>query len=158
MQSRYFIIFIGLVILDQITKAWATTITQPIVIIPNFFSLIYSRNTGAFSGIFQGLDNSLLYLALISGLVGIGLFYVYIKSWHTHPWLYHTGMVLFLAGTWGNFIDRAFFPEGVIDFLSFDFGLFIFPTFNVADTALTIAVILFITMAIFESSFQYGKK
>jgi signal peptidase II len=67
-------------------------------------------------------------------------------------------MVLFLAGTWGNFINRAFFPEGVIDFLSFDFGLFIFPTFNVADTALTIAVILFITMAIFESSFQYGKK
>jgi signal peptidase II len=157
-QSRYLIIFISVIVLDQVTKILATTITEPIVIIPNFFALIYSRNTGAFSGIFQGLDNSLLYLAIISGVVGVGLFYVYLRSWTSHSWMYHTGIILFLSGTWGNFIDRAFYQEGVIDFLSFDFGLFIFPTFNVADSALTIGVIILIAMSIFETSGKHGKK
>ena len=60
--------------------------------------------------------------------------------------LYYTGLVLMLAGTIGNFIDRA--RQGfVVDMFQLDF--INFPIFNIADLALTIGVALLFIFVIF---------
>jgi signal peptidase II len=147
LKSIYGQVFLWVLILDIITKQWAALTRVNVAIIPNFFYLFYSRNTGAAWSILAG--NQWL-LAIISFGVGIGLGYYYLKNYQTFSFYNHLGISLFLSGTWGNFIDRALFSEGVIDFLSFRFGSYIFPTFNVADSALTIGVIILFAANLFE--------
>jgi lipoprotein signal peptidase len=65
-------VFFWLLILDIITKQWAALTRVNVAIIPNFFYLAYSRNTGAAWSILAG--NQWL-LAIISFSVGIGLGY-----------------------------------------------------------------------------------
>lgn len=147
LKSIYGQVFLGLFILDILTKQWAAISQVNIEIIPSFFFLSYSRNTGAAWSILAG--NQAI-LAIISLGVGVGFGYYYLKNYKKFSFYNHLGISLFLSGTWGNFIDRAFFPEGVIDFLSFRFGSYIFPTFNVADSALTIGVIILFVTSLFE--------
>jgi signal peptidase II len=146
-KSRYFLIFIIVMMVDVFTKQWAASMRVNVTVIDQFFYLSYSRNTGAAWSI---LSNQQGLLAFISFVVGLGFGYYYLLHFHQYQLLNHIASTLFLAGTWGNFIDRAFFPEGVIDFLSFHFGSYIFPTFNVADSALTIGVIFFLIASFIE--------
>jgi signal peptidase II len=146
-KSIYGQVFLVLLILDIFTKQWAAITRVNLEIIPNFFYLSYSRNTGAAWSILSG--NQWL-LAIISFSVGIGFGYYYLKNYNKFSFYNHLGISLFLSGTWGNFIDRAFFSEGVIDFLSFRFGSYFFPTFNVADSALTVGVIILFVTSLFE--------
>jgi signal peptidase II len=146
-KSLYGQLFFWAFVLDVITKQWAATTRVNLEIIPSFFYLSYSRNTGAAWSILAGNQGL---LAIISFSVGVGFGYYYLKNYKTFSFFNHLGIALFLSGTWGNFIDRAFFPEGVIDFLSFRFGSYIFPTFNVADSALTIGVIILFVASLFE--------
>jgi signal peptidase II len=147
LKSSYGQIFFWLLLIDIISKQWAalTQINQEVI--PDFFYFYYSRNTGAAWSFLAG--NQWL-LAIISFVVGVVFSFYYFKNYATFSFFNHLGISLFLSGTWGNFIDRALFPEGVIDFLSFRFGSYIFPTFNVADSALTIGVIILIGASLFE--------
>lgn len=147
LKSSYGQVFIWVLLADIISKQWAaiTQINQEVI--PDFFYFYYSRNTGAAWSILAG--NQWL-LAIISFVVGVVFSFYYFKNYATFNFFNHLGISLFLSGTWGNFIDRALFPEGVIDFLSFRFGSYIFPTFNVADSALTIGVIILIGASLFE--------
>lgn len=149
LKSPYALIFLVIMIVDIITKQWAALSRVNVTVIDGFFYLSYSRNTGAAWSILAG--NQWL-LALISLAVGVGFGYFYLQEFHRTTKWNHFGIVLFLSGTWGNWIDRSFFPEGVIDFLSFHFGTYIFPTFNVADSALTIGVIVLLAASILEKS------
>ena len=146
-KSWYIQLLFWSLLLDFMTKQWAATFQVNQSVIDGFFYLAYSRNTGAAWSILSG--NQWL-LALISLTVGISLGYYYLKNFQSFSLWNHVAINLFLSGTWGNFIDRAFFPEGVIDFLSFHFGDYIFPTFNVADSVLTIGVIILIAASLFE--------
>jgi signal peptidase II len=146
-KSVYGQMFLWVFFLDVITKQWAAATSVNLEIIPSFFYLSYSRNTGAAWSILAG--NQWL-LAIISLSVGVVFGYYYLKNYKTFSFFNHLGISLFLSGTWGNFVDRALFPEGVIDFLSFRFGSYFFPTFNVADSALTIGVIILFAASLFE--------
>lgn len=146
-KSWYIQLLFWSLLLDFMTKQWAASIQVNQSVIDGFFYLAYSRNTGAAWSILSG--NQWM-LALISLTVGISLGYYYLKNFQSFSLWNHVAINLFLSGTWGNFIDRAFFSEGVIDFLSFHFGDYIFPTFNVADSALTIGVIILIAASLFE--------
>ncbi len=139
--------FLAWFLLDYGTKIWAASTNVNLTVIPNFFYLTYSRNTGAAWSLFAG---QLPLLAMISFAVGIGFGYMYLKNYTTFDRWHHLSISLFLSGTWGNFIDRAFYEEGVIDFLSFHFGDYIFPTFNVADIGLTLGVIGLIVLSVLE--------
>ncbi len=146
-KSPYAKVFFGFLLLDFITKILAASNAIQVTVIDQFFYLSYSRNTGAAWSILEGYQ---WILALVSFGVGSLFFYYYLHQYAQHGLYQHLGMSLFLSGTWGNFIDRAFYPEGVIDFLSFHFGDYIFPTFNIADSALTIGVIILITTSVLE--------
>jgi signal peptidase II len=51
------------------------------------------------------------------------------------------GLSLILSGAIGNFIDRILYGE-VVDFIDFSIGKFHWPAFNVADSSLTIGIII----------------
>ena len=146
-KTTYVHIFWIAVLFDFLTKIWMASIEINQTVIEGFFYLHYSRNTGAAWSILSG--NQWI-LAMISFTVGVSLFYYYLQRFTSFNKWNHLAINLFLAGTWGYFIDRAFYSEGVIDFLSFHFGQYIFPTFNLADSVLTIGVIILIVTSLFE--------
>ena len=124
---------------DQIAKSLILNRLGPtgdltqIKIIPGFLRLIYVENTGAAFGMFQGRSPVLTVLALVV----IGFLIVYFRrSIAQSVWL-ASALGLQLGGALGNVIDRL--RHGfVVDFVNVPH----FPTFNVADSAITIGVIM----------------
>ena len=128
-----------LVPLDQVTKWWiATNVSpyQPIEVIDGFFRLTHARNPGAALGLLQGLPIGVFIGLSVLALGLIAWFYRQVEEWDR---LSAVSLGLIISGALGNLIDRVVHQE-VVDFLQFDFGLFIFPDFNVADASIVIGV------------------
>ncbi|MBT6774480.1 signal peptidase II [Candidatus Woesearchaeota archaeon] len=102
--------------------------------------IILIKNTGAGFGI---LKNQTFFLGIISLIVAVTLIVYYKKI--PKEKISQILFALFLGGVIGNLIDR-FFRGYVIDFISFSF----WPAFNIADSALTIAVIGLVILYIKE--------
>ena len=124
---------------------------ESVTIIPNFLEVTLVYNTGAAFG--MGSDGSLLWRAIwiiISIVLSIGLSFFYWLKYENFNKLYRVGVIMMIAGAFGNLIDRAFYWEnivgfnGVIDWIQFIFGSYHFPTFNLADSSLVIGVIILI--------------
>lgn len=110
----------------------------PIVVIDNFFSITKVTNYGAAFSMFSGFT---IFLILVGFLV---LFYIYkylLKDVATKLELAAYSLVI--GGILGNLFDRIFYGK-VIDFLSFKFGNYYFPIFNLADTFICIGIFLVI--------------
>ena len=138
MKNKYITIFsiaIVVVLIDQITKFSIKNsfqLNQSIPVIKNFFHLTYIHNFGAGFGILQQQRFILIFISLI--VVGVILFYLdRIKDKES---LLQVFVGFSLGGTIGNLIDRVFYGF-VIDFLDFR----IWPTFNFADSFVSIGVI-----------------
>lgn len=148
-KQRIFEITAVLLMIDQIIKLIIRSkmsLFQEIVVIPNFFSILYVQNTGA---AFSFLENSTFLLIIIS-VVFILLLNNYIKKESSHFNLYEVisyGMIM--GGIFGNLIDRLL-HHSVIDYLSFTFGFYQFAIFNFADICIVLGVILLIIVSIFE--------
>ncbi len=128
----FFVITIALIIFDQATKYLIRIFFVPnksITLIPNFLSLTYVQNTGIAFGFLQNTTSILVWLSVV--VLGILLF-LYDKI----PLI---PRFLIAAGIIGNLIDRIFL-KFVVDFINFK----IWPAFNIADSCLTIGVILLI--------------
>jgi signal peptidase II len=104
-----------------------------------FFRITHIHNTGAAFGLFQEQSLVLAVFALIAG--SVILFFVF-YGYRYYTWLGSTVITLTLGlvigGTVGNLIDRFRFGY-VTDFI--DFGYW--PAFNIADSAVTVGVIIF---------------
>lgn len=145
-------LIIPLLLLDQLTKMWAHFGEWNLTLIPNFLHLTYVRNTGAAWSILRG---NMGLLALISALAAIAIFVAFIKYQSKLSTFKKILFAVILAGTVGNFIDRAFYKlllgsEGVVDFIHFQFGSYDFPIFNVADILLTVGIITFAVLMTIE--------
>lgn len=130
--------------LDHLTKwlvrlAWPVPGEGELLIIPGFFRLVHWRNLGAAWGILAGRT---WLLALFSLLVSLAII-IFFRKFTEGKARFAIPAGVLLGGILGNFIDRAFFPEGVVDFLSF----LRWPAFNVADSAITCSII---TLCIFQ--------
>lgn len=141
MKKRYlFLIVVVLVTIDQISKGIVVAnmkLYESIPIIPDFFSFYYIRNDGAAFSILSGRTE---FFYLIS-ILALGIVIYFYKTSKTKLSLIATSILL--SGIIGNLIDRLLFKE-VIDFLSFKFFNYQFAIFNLADSFITIAVILYI--------------
>ena len=132
------VIVLLLIALDQLVKSY---IVQQIPLgevrswIPNFVSLTYLQNRGAAFSILQ--DQQWLFAIITLVVMVAAIWYL-----HTHMedslWMV-LGLTLIIAGGLGNFIDRV--SQGfVVDMIHLDF--INFAIFNVADSYLTVGVII----------------
>ena len=125
-----------IVFLDQISKFF---ISQTLVsgesapVVKNIFHLTLVHNTGAAFGIFK--NNAVFFTAASICAVAFIGWYIGKKERLSFP--RGAGLALILGGAAGNLIDRLRFGH-VIDFLDFR----IWPVFNVADSAITVGVML----------------
>ncbi|VGO20106.1 signal peptidase II [Pontiella sulfatireligans] len=138
------VLLIGLAILflDQFTKQAVRAhfiYGESRPVIDGFFNLVYVRNDGAAWNMLSGHG---IILILISAAVLV-LLVVYRRSFLQEQFLHKILFGLMIGGIAGNLIDRIRFGW-VTDFLDFQFGSYHYPSFNVADSAICIAVGLYI--------------
>ena len=140
-------IAVTVVIVDQLTKLWimATfTLHEQQNIIPGFFDLVYVTNTGAAFGFLAGsktwLRQAFFVAVAILAIIVIVFAYGHLKK-QAKIFIYALGLIA--GGAVGNLIDRLRFGS-VVDFLDFYLGSYHWPAFNVADSAITVGVTLFL--------------
>jgi len=129
---RSAIIVGALVIIDQVTKFIASSslkMNESVSILDGFFHITLTHNTGAAFGIFKGMLPAFIFLSVITVFIII----LYTKKLrHDFPFL-GLGLLLVLAGTIGNLIDRIRLGY-VIDFIDIK----LWSVFNVADTTISV--------------------
>ena len=144
--QRYspFLISAAVFVADRITKHIVRDRVSPwdnFTVIPGFFSIVHTENRGAAFGLFAEATGEWRTFFLIALALGVMLFIaaLLVQPWrgglHPSP-LLRTGLALILGGATGNVYDRVI-RGAVTDFLEFYFGSYQFPTFNVADSAIT---------------------
>ena len=134
-----FLVTIPLYILDQLTK-WATLAYIPlhheIPIIPGFFNLVHVTNTGSAFGLMRGWFN---FHVVFGTIMAVVMFVLLFRK--STDQLTRFASALILSGIFGNITDRIIHGH-VIDFLDFYIGRHHWPAFNIADSAIVIAVAL----------------
>jgi signal peptidase II len=142
-----------IVTMDMVTKAIvlrAMPLYKSITVIPGVFSLTHIQNPGGAFGFLSQLSPTLrLTIFLVGSAVAIVLvFYFYATTPDTHPWL-SLAFAFIFGGALGNLIDRLRFGA-VVDFLDFYIGSAHWPAFNVADSAITIGITVFVIHLVFK--------
>lgn len=144
-RLAYFGLSLAVVVLDQVTKAIVAAripLHETIPVIRGFFDLTHVRNTGTAFGLFA-LANSPARATILT-LVAVGVF-LGVLAWSltspTSLTRLQTALALVLGGAVGNLIDRIRF-QSVTDFLRFYVDRWEWPSFNVADSAISVGVVL----------------
>ena len=132
-----------IVVIDQISKYLIRStmeLHETIPVIKNFFHLTYVSNDGMVFGI--NFPWSMYFLAAASFLLTI---FLIVYLWHERKGhiLLRISLALIIAGAIGNFIDRAMFKT-VVDMFDFIFWGWHFYIFNVADSAVTVGMIIYL--------------
>jgi signal peptidase II len=133
---------LGVVALDLVTKriAIAALAHAPVPILGDWLTLRLVFNPGAAFGIHVGEYSRWVFtvLALVA-LVVLGS-----MARHTRPtqWVRLVALGLVCGGAVGNLVDRVRSSRGVVDFIDVWIGPFHWPTFNVADMAVTCGAVV----------------
>lgn len=142
-------VFLGLaaavVVGDQLTKAWIATTLAPgasMSIVGDNLRLVNSQNNGALFGLFR--DNAALF-GLISIAV-VGLIVAYHGRAGRSPYL-SIALGFLLGGALGNMTDRLRLGY-VVDFVDAGLGTLRWYTFNVADAAISAAILMLLVLAV----------
>lgn len=148
-------IFLGLAALvataDQLTKNWLTTLLGPgerTDVIGEYVRLVHSQNSGALFGMFK--DQALLFGLVSIGVVGLIVWFHGNSGRNT---LLSVALGLLLGGALGNMIDRLRLGY-VVDFVDLGIGTLRWYTFNVADAAISGAIVLLILSAVRTSRIE----
>ena len=145
-----------LLILDQIIKIiikYNMNLYDKIIIIKNFFSILYLKNTGAAFSLFK---DSTFILIIISVIFIIILDKYIRKEQNSLNKMDILSFGLIMGGIFGNLIDRII-HKGVIDYLSFKIINYSFPVFNFADICITIGTLLIILNLFFSKEKMINK-
>lgn len=142
------VIVSGLVLLlDQLTKAWILQhlpLYRSIPIFPEWFHLTHVQNPGGAFGFLADQHPGIrqVVFLLFSGLAAVMVLVLYFRTPATHRVL-AAGFALVFGGALGNLVDRLRFGK-VVDFLDVHYGSFHWPAFNVADSAITVGIGIFV--------------
>ena len=147
-KSRYLVVMLTAAVIvtaDQLTKVWIRGSLDIGETLWRYGILSITRvtpNTGASFGLFQGYMLPLIIVTSIFMIVLLAYVFVFYRR---VPWmdrgLFWLALGLIMGGSVGNFIDRTHPAlNGVTDFVSIGW----FPTFNVADSGVTVGAVLFV--------------
>jgi signal peptidase II len=154
------VIAVFAVLMDQITKyimvervmrpegVTETPFYSPTIIeILPFFHLRLSWNQGISFSMFSSGSTATLVLLLVLtiGITSVLLWWL----WHSNRTWLQVGLGLIVGGALGNIIDRIRF-RAVADFLDFHWAGWHFPTFNVADTCISVGLAFWLLDALLE--------
>ena len=142
-----------IILLDQFTKGLILRylpFNKTIPVVKGFFNITHVLNPGGAFGLMANLSpimRNIIFLFVSSIAVGL-IFYFYKKTPAQHSWL-AAAFALIFGGAIGNLIDRIRFGM-VIDFLDFYVCNLHWPAFNIADSAISIGIGIFLYHLIFK--------
>jgi len=154
---KYYSLAALVIFLDQITK-WMIVknmeLGERIAIWDPWLGLLSHRNRGAAWGMLEG--QMWLFTVVTIGVIA-AIVYFYHTEAKGKPF-FQVSLMILLGGAAGNFIDRLFSGE-VVDFVDVLIPVidYHFPIFNIADAALTIAVIMLLIAIILDDRTEKKK-
>lgn len=140
------------VVLDQITKRAAYARLprdKSLEILGDFFQFTYVENKGMAFGITLGSgDGGRIFFTIFAALASVVIL-IYLYRMRHEGFYPRFSLALILGGAIGNLIDRFAYGK-VIDFIDVGFDSTRWPVFNIADSAVTVGMIILITLVLFE--------
>jgi signal peptidase II len=151
-RVAYLVLSVALLALDRWSKHWAAGRLQfgaDVDVIPGLLRFIYAENPGiAFSFFSSGTQTTRWMLAAFSTVAACIVVWFAIRT-SAESWRLHLVFAFLFAGIVGNLVDRVRTGR-VIDFIDVYVGAHHWPTFNVADSAITIGAVL-LALELFRS-------
>ena len=152
---KYYLPSIVVIILDQFTKVWVVNnlqLWESFNVIGQVLRFTHVKNTGLAFGIPVGQYKILLVILSIFATLYIA--YLHWNERNNHPLIFYS-LSLILGGAVGNLIDRSyiFFVEnylGVVDFIDIGYKNYRWYTFNIADSAVTLGIILYLIYSLLQ--------
>jgi len=139
--TPYFALIGILALADQAAKQLimkALHLGESVTVIPGFFNITHVHNRGAIFGFFSHSEKfGIFALLTLAQMTALGLVTVYFFRTPPSEKLMKLGLSFILAGAIGNLADRLF-RGYVVDFLEFYIKKWSWPSFNVADSCITI--------------------
>jgi len=145
-KAAFLLVALVVLVLDQWSK-WLVEIHLPqltsVAVIPGLLNFTHVRNTGVAFGLFAGAHDGALHALALSLVGALALAVVLVYYWRTpkHDRLLLVALALVLGGAVGNLMDRIA-GGAVTDFIDFYVGTHHWHTFNVADSAISIGLVL----------------
>jgi len=139
---------VAVIVVDQISKAWLVanvSAGQVVSVIGDLVRLVQSQNSGALFGLFR--DQAILFALVSLGVIGLIVLY---HARSVRSMYLSIALGLLLGGAIGNLTDRLRLGY-VVDWVDIGLGAIRWWTFNVADAAISIAIVMLVAMAIFPA-------
>jgi len=143
-MARWLVLAGAIIIADYATKAWVLSAfhLHESVVVSSFFNLVLVFNPGASFSFLADAGGWQKWFFIVLALA-ISVWLVVLIRHHARERLMPAALALVLGGALGNVIDRIRFGA-VVDFLDFHVAGWHWPAFNVADSAITVGVVLLI--------------
>lgn len=155
-KSPIFYITLAAIIIDLVSK-WCVVLNlhtgDEVTIIPNFIYVTLTFNTGGIFGIGAGQEGARIALIIIRAILAVVIPVVYLLKGKELKRRYKVCIMLIYAGCIGNLIDGLFYYDnitgftGVVDWIRLSF---FGPIFNLADSYVTVCVILILLFIIID--------
>lgn len=134
-------IAVVVVVVDLLTKRHAATtfVTDPVEVIPGVLNFVYTENFGSAFSLFSSIG------LLASVAASVAAVAIVVALFRPRPMAEVVGFGLIGGGAVGNLVDRLTRGEGLTDGGVIDWiQLPNFPIFNIADSSITVAVVVLI--------------
>jgi signal peptidase II len=144
MRNRYYLLAVLVFVLDHLTK-WLVRskmdLHEAIELIPGFARISYVRNSGVAFGLFAEIQSVWKpYILASMAVIAVVVILMYSARMPSNRVLLQLALAITLGGILGNFTDRVLHGF-VVDFIELHIkDVFHWPTFNVADSAITIGI------------------
>jgi signal peptidase II len=144
-MTRVLALGAGVIVLDQLTKAVVLAYLEPgvhVAVVPNFANLTLVMNPGLAFGLLGNVPIGWRWMVALLSLIALGvLARIALRVLPDGSWMDHAAIGLIFGGAVGNLIDRVRFGA-VVDFVDLHLRGYHWPAFNVADSSITIGVLL----------------
>ena len=156
-MSRWLFLSFMVILLDQATKQFAEallTAYEPLTVLP-FFDLTLMYNKGAAFSFLSEQSGWQRWFFVLLALIVTAVLIGWLRRLKPQERWVALALSLIIGGALGNVIDRLLFGQ-VIDFIHLHYQQYYWPAFNIADSAITIGVVVMLFDAFLLASKREG--